>query len=541
MRLRGKIISVILLSFIYLPSFTQNFSHSDSVRGHLSNLRSCYDVKFYDLNLKIDLFQKKILGSNKIYYKAMEDFDKIQVDLFAGMYVHRVMHEGKSISFKRDSNAVYIQFTSVQKKGTENFISIYYSGSPHIASNPPWDGGIIWSKDSLGRPWVAVACEAIGASVWWPCKDHLSDEPDSMSMSFTVPEGLSCISNGNLNEVITTPGESTYKWMVHYPINNYNVTFYIGHYSHFNDICTNIEGKPLSLDYYVIDYNLAKAKKHFRIIKPMLQCYENLFGPYPFYKDGYGLVESPYWGMEHQGAIAYGNHFKTDMPGLDYIIVHESAHEWWGNSVSVSDHGEMWVHEAFATYSEALVIECLHDYIASLHYLTEQKLNIKNKEPILGPLQVNYHGWKDADMYYKGTWMLHTLRNVIANDSLWFKILYGLCTEFKLSIVNTEIIIDYISKKSGEDLHYFFNQYLKYPRPPRFIYRVKKKGKKTLFLYKWEAEVKDFNMPYMILINKSNLLKLSPTTAFKTLTYDGNLKEIEFPEALFYVEIEKIK
>ncbi|HXA01346.1 MAG TPA: M1 family aminopeptidase, partial [Cytophagaceae bacterium] len=319
-----------------------------------------------------------------IRYTTVEDFDKMQVDLFAGMYIHRVMHHGISISFKRDSNAVYIQFASTQQKGKEDSITIYYSGSPHIAANPPWDGGIVWSKDSLGRPWAAVACEAIGASVWWPCKDHLSDEPDSMSMSFIVPEGLSCISNGNLTGVFTIPGKSIYSWMVHYPINNYNVTFYIGHYSHFNDSLKNKEGKTLGLDYYVLDYNLSKAKKHFDIVKPMLLCYENLFGPYPFYRDGYALVEAPYWGMEHQGAIAYGNHFKTDMPGLDYIIVHESAHEWWGNSLSVADHGEMWIHEAFATYSEALVIERLHNYNTSLQYLADQKLNIKNQEPILG-------------------------------------------------------------------------------------------------------------------------------------------------------------
>jgi aminopeptidase N len=539
MRLRRKIISGLLLLLFYFPSFTQPFSHSDSVRGQLNSLRSCYDVKFYDLNLKIDLAKKKILGSNKIYYKAVEDFDKIQIDLFAGIYLHRVMHEGKSISFKRDSNAVYIQFPSIQQKGKEDFITVYYSGSPHTASNPPWEGGIVWSKDSLNRPWAAVACEAIGASLWWPCKDHLSDEPDSMQMSFTVPEGLSCISNGNLTGVFTTPGESTYSWMVHYPINNYNVTFYIGHYSHFSDSLKNKEGKILSLDYYVLDYNLSKAKKHFEVVKPMLHIYENLFGPYPFYKDGYGLVEAPYWGMEHQGAIAYGNHFITDMPGLDYIIVHETAHERWGNSLSVADHGEMWIHEAFATYSEALLIERMYDYITSIQYLTEQKQKIKNKEPILGPLQVNYHGWKDADMYYKGTWMLHTLRNVIANDSLWFKILYGLTTDFKLSIVNSEMIINYICKKSNTDLHYFFDQYLKSPKPPRFIYQLKKRGRKTLLMYKWEAEAKDFRIPYMLLVNKSGLLKVNPTTAFQTLTYHGKIKDLEFPEELFYVEIER--
>jgi aminopeptidase N len=535
-----KIIFNILLLFFYSYSFSQSrFSHADSVRGQLNNLRSCYDVTFYQLNLKIDLSRKRIAGSGKICYRVMKEFNIIQIDLFSEMIIDKIMHRGESLIYQRDSNAVYVRFDERQEKGKEDSITIYYAGSPHTAINSPWDGGIIWSQDSIGRPWAAMACEAIGASLWWPCKDHLSDEPDSMSMSFAVAEGLSCISNGNLTGVSTYPGENVYHWMVHYPINNYNVTFYIGHYSSFNQVYRNRSGDSLSLDYYVIDYNLPKAKKYFDCVKPMLACYEELFGPYPFYKDGYALVESPYWGMEHQGAIAYGNRFSTDMLGLDFIIVHESAHEWWGNSVSIGDHGEMWIHEAFATYAEALLLERLYDYKTSLKYLAHQKENIKNKEPILGPLHVNYHGWKDADMYYKGSWMLHTLRNAIGNDSLWFNIIKGLATDFNKSIVNTEMIIDYISKKRGADLHYFFEQYLKFINPPRFIYQIEKKRKKNLISYKWEADVKNFKMPFMILVNKSELIRLNPTTDFQTVVFHGKIKDLEFPNDLFYVDIEK--
>jgi aminopeptidase N len=535
-----KIIFNILLLFFYSYSFSQpRFSHADSIRGQLSNLRSCYDVTFYQLNLKIDLSRKRIAGSGKICYKVIEEFNLIQIDLFSEMIIDKIMHQGESLIYQRDSNAVYVRFDERQKKGKEDSITIYYAGSPHAAINPPWDGGIIWSQDSLGRPWAAMACEAIGASLWWPCKDHLSDEPDSMSMSFAVAEGLSCISNGNLTGVTSYPGESVYHWAVHYPINNYNVTFYIGYYSGFNQVHRNRSGETLNLDYYVIDYNLAKAKKHFDSVKPMLACYESLFGPYPFYKDGYALVESPYWGMEHQGAIAYGNHFSTDLFSLDFIIVHESAHEWWGNSVSIADHGEMWIHEAFATYAEALLLERLYDYKTSLEYLAHQKENIKNKEPILGPLHVNYHGWKDADMYYKGSWMLHTLRNTIGNDSLWFSIIKGLAIDFNKSIVNTEIIIDYISKKHGSDLHYFFEQYLKFTNPPRFIYQIKKKRKKNLISYKWDADVKDFKMPFMILVNKSEQIRLNPTTDFQTVVFHGKIRDLEFPKDFFYVDIER--
>src|SRR5690606_34322216 len=270
--------------------------------------------------------------------------------------------------------------------------------------------------------WIGVACEGIGASLWWPNKDHLSDEPDSMRMSYTVPSGLMAVGNGIFrNQKDLGNGFTQFDWFVHYPINNYNVTVNIAKYAHLEDTYRSKDGDTLALDYYILENNADTARAHFKQVIPMLACFEESYGKYPFWKDGYALVETPYWGMEHQGAIAYGNEYENNAFDFDFIIVHESAHEYWGNSVSVNDHGEMWIHEAFTTYAEALYLECRDDYKTSVAYLLTQKPNIKNQLPILGPIGVNYSGWEDADMYYKGSWMLHSMRNTIDNDALWHK------------------------------------------------------------------------------------------------------------------------
>jgi aminopeptidase N len=535
-----------LSSFLFLLPLHYNllaqpfFSHYDTLRGALTPLRECYDVTFYKLNLNIDIDRRKISGYNQIHYLVKKDFNTLQVDLYTEMKISTIEQHGKQLSFQRDSNAVFVKFSEVQTENTRNYITIHYSGIPQVARTPPWNGGVVWSTDSLLRPWIGIACESDGASLWWPCKDHPSDEPDSMSMTFSIPNELTCISNGNLRHKYTSAGINSFEWFVQYPINIYNVTFNIGHYAHFSDIYKYKSGEGLPLDYYVLDYNLEKAKNHFEMVKPMLACYDKLFGKYPFFRDGYALIETPYWGMEHQSAIAYGNHYRTDMLDFDYIIVHESAHEWWGNSLSAKDHAELWIHESFATYSEALLVECYYNYEYYLRYLNLQKKNIENKEPILGPLNVNYHVWRDSDIYYKGSWMLHTLRNVIGNDSLWFQIIFGLANDFKISSVSTEDIINYINKKTDQDYHYFFDQYLKHTQPPKFLYSLQKKGRHTLLTYKWESDVKEFKMPIFVLINKDQVLKLSPSTDFQTYKYIGEADSFRIPEEYFYIETEKI-
>ena len=540
MRIYLLIFVFFLISFF---AFSQNsFSKYDSLRGSLSPLRSCYDVYFYDLHLNIDIEEKKIKGSNTIFYKAEENFSSLQIDLFRNLQIDSIICNDKKLRFERDSNATVVYYDAPQQKGSKNFIKVFYQGKPVKAVNAPWDGGFVWKKDSLGKPWIGVACEGKGASLWWPCKDHLSDEPDSMKLSFDIPSGLSCISNGNLiSEKKISEKISSFTWFVSYPINSYNVTFNIADYAHFSDEYLREDNSGFMLDYYVLSYNLAKAKKHFTQVKTILKEYEKLFGEYPFPKDGYALVETTYWGMEHQGCIAYGNHYKNNMLAkLDYIIVHESGHEWWGNSLSVSDHGEMWVHEAFTTYGEALLAEQLYGYQTALNYLQMQKKMIKNKEPIVGPLGVNYNGWKGSDMYYKGAWMLHTLRNVIHQDSLWFEIIHGLAEEFKLSVISGKQVIDYINKKSGTDYAYFFDQYLKDTSIPVFEYSLRKQKGKTLLQYHWTNCHKNFSMPVSVEVSPGKSIWLSPGTIEKVVLLEEKNPEIHLPESLFYIGVKQI-
>ncbi|MBC7921857.1 MAG: M1 family metallopeptidase, partial [Ferruginibacter sp.] len=405
------------------------------------------------------------------------------------------------------------------------------------AVNPPWDGGFSWKKDSTGKPWVAVSCEGVGASLWWPCKDHPSDEPDSVRIRCQVPSSLTCVANGNLRSKRAMPGGyAQYDWFVSYPINPYNVTLNIADYAHFTDAYAGADGAPLALDYYVLRANEKKARQHFQQVKPMLACYEKYFGPYPFPRDGYALVETPYWGMEHQSAVAYGNHYQNNAFGFDFIIVHESGHEWWGNSVSCRDHAELWIHESFGTYAEALYVEDTQGYDTMLRYLEEKKERIKNQHPILGPLSVNYHRWPDSDMYVKGTWMLHTLRNAIADDSLWFGLLRGLATDFRLQNITTEQVIAYVNRKTGKDYTYFFDQYLRHAQPPTLEYQLWAKGRSVSLRYRWQADVKGFAMPIRVGFGKAYpTTTLQPTTAWQTILLDGDQADFRVATELFYV------
>ncbi len=423
----------------------------------------------------------------------------MQIDLFSNMNIDSIIHAGKILKYIRYFNAVFVDFTAKEIAGNYDSIKVYYHGSPLVAVKPPWQGGFVWQKDANGKPWIDVACEQTGASLWWPCKDLISDKPDSARMTFDVPTGLTCVSNGRLRSQSNLKnGFTRFTWFVSVPIINYDITVNIADYDHISDYY--LSGKDtLTLDYYVLSYNETRAEQYFQQVKLMLACYEKYFGKYPFYKDGYKLVETTYWGMEHQSCIAYGNNYDDKQWGFDFIIIHESAHEWWGNSVSCSDPAEMWLHESFATYAEALYVECTQGYDASLNYLKYQEFNIRNKYPIIGPYNVNFQGTEnDNDMYYKGAWMLHTFRHVLNNDSLFFSILKGIQEHFKYQTVNTTEVIDYINKLAGKDYTPFFNQYLYYPAPPVFDYTLKKKGSATILTYRWVTNVKDFTMPVKV-------------------------------------------
>jgi len=518
------------------------FNRQDSLRGMLSPVRTCYDVTFYNLNLRIDPSQKNIQGYNEITFKVVDEFDKMQVDLFENLQIDSIIYKGKRLPYEREGNAVFVYFNSKLQKGTQALIKFCYSGSPIESVNPPWDGGFVWQRDSAGYDWVGVACEGRGASLWWPCKDHLSDEPDSMSINIESPVHLYCVSNGNIRKRRDLDdGFARHEWFVNYPINNYDVTINIGKYSIITDKYKSKDGDSLALNYYVLKYNHDKAVTHFKQVSKMLECYEKFFGKYPFKKDGFALVETPFWGMEHQSAIAYGNHYQNNAFGFDYIIIHESAHEYFGNSITCKDHADLWIHEAFATYAEVLYVECTQGKEAAQKYLNTLKEKIRNKEAIIGPMNVNYHGWQDADMYYKGAWMLHTLRNVIDNDVLWFNILFEMTRDYKLKNVDSKQIIDFFNKKTILDLNNIFDQYLKNTEIPTLMYKIKQKGTNVVLKYKWKANKSWFRMPFRISFGDNIDFRIYPTSSWNTEVFrDQDVDNFKLLTDLFYVNTQKV-
>jgi len=522
---RFLILFFLIYSNFYSLSIAQSYSRNDSLRGALNPSRTCFDVYYYDLSLIINIQNKSIQGVNEIYFKTLSNTNKIQLDLFSNLIIDSIYFNGQKLSFTRDSNAFFIQFPSILSANTTSKLSVYYEGNPIIAKKAPWDGGWVFTSDSLKRPWVGVACEGIGASLWWPLKDHLSDEPDSMRLHYTVPSSLMAVGNGILESTKINDNEktTTYNWKISYPINSYNVTCNIANYTHIQDQHIQTNKDTLAIDYYVLDYNKQKALSHFKQVHPMLTCYEKYFGPYPFFKDGYAMVETPYWGMEHQGAIAYGNDYTNKIIDFDYIIIHESGHEWWGNNVSTCDHAEMWIHESFTTYTENLLIEYFYGYDMSIRYLNLNKGLIKNIDPIVGPLDVNYEGWNGSDMYYKGAWILHTFRNVLQNDSLWFSILKGIQQDFALKTIHTEDIVQYINQKTGVDYSWFFKQYLYNAQPPTLVTYSEKIKKNVRIYYKWENTNTDFVMSIPLNIEANKSIYITPGLDYKFIEVKSKL------------------
>jgi aminopeptidase N len=512
--------SYFLLIFVlssFFHSYAQQFSRKDSLRGALRNERTCFDVVHYDLSVNFDFKRKYIYGKNQITAVNIHPSTSIQLDLFENMKVISVedIHH-QQLSFKREHQAIFIQLPSgVNVKDTFQLI-VKYEGQPIEAKMPPWDGGFVWSKDGQGKDWVSVACEGIGASLWWPNKDHLSDEPESMDIRLGVPTDLMAISNGNLMDERITDSLRIFHWKVSYPINNYNVTFYIGNYINLNDEFIGSEYN-YPIDYYVLEENVSKAEQHFEQVKPMLECYEKRLGPYPFPHDGFALVESPYLGMEHQSAIAYGNNFLPGYAGLDYsmlglkfdyIIVHETGHEYWGNSVSMKDIADMWIHEAFCTYSEVIYVECMYGKETALKYANAWKYRVANDKPVQGFYDVNNEG--SSDMYYKGALMLHTLRFLIQDDEVWWSLLRKIQINFKYQTVSGKELIQFVNAKLGKDYTWLFNQYLKSTQVPILKVSFKKKKNKTLIKYRWENSNPDFVLPVSLLVDKKNTITLFP-------------------------------
>jgi aminopeptidase N len=540
----GRIFSITLLILFNVCSNAQ-FTYQDTLRGSNGPGRDWWDVKYYDLTVTPDYTTKTIQGKNRILVEWLRfsgNDMQMQIDLQYPMVMDSVVYGNISLKFQREGNTWNIIWPQTPDHVKESAFIIYYHGKPREAVNPPWDGGWIWNKDRLGRPWMTVACQGLGASLWYPCKDYQGDEPDNgASLTIITPDSLVAVGNGRLkNKIINTNKTISWTWEVKNPINNYNIIPYIGKYVNWNETYAGLRGK-LDCNYWVMDYSLQKSKQQFgRDVKPMLACFESWFGPYPFYEDGYKLVETPHLGMEHQSGIAYGNEYRDGYLGIDrsetgwgskwdYIIVHESGHEWFGNNITTRDVADMWVHEGFTTYSETLFTECRSGRKAADAYTQGLRSNIHNDLPIIGPYGVNKEG--SGDMYDKGSNLIHTIRQIINNDNLFKQILKGLNKDFYHKTVSSSEIEQYISWKSQKDLSKIFDQYLRKTRLP--VLEWKRAGRNIS--YRWSDCVNGFNMP----VKLKNGTWLNPVTQWKQVPISRAGTNLEV-DRNFYIETKKV-
>jgi len=519
----------------------EKYTHQDTLRGTITPERVWWDVTYYHLSVTINIKKKTITGNNTIQYTVLGPKKSLQIELQEPLSITKVIQNEKKLSLKKDGYSYFIELQDSQIVGSSNELTIYYEGTPQESKNPPWSGGLTWKKDSNGNDWIVTTCQGDGASLWWPNKDHAYDEPDSMLISITVPTHLMDVSNGRLRSVTENRHKTkTYNWFVSNPINNYGVNMNIGDYVQFNEVYKGINGN-LDCSYYVLKNNLKEAQNQFKEVPRMLAAFEHWFGPYPFYEDGYKLIEVPYAGMEHQSSVTYGNGFKNGYKGkdvsgtgwgmkFDFIIVHESGHEWFANNITHKDVADMWIHESFTSYSENLFVDYHFGTEACNEYVQGVRKNIVNDRPIIGTYNVHKEG--SADMYYKGANILHTLRQIINNDTLWRSILTGLNQEFYHQTVTSAQIENYLSKATQRDLTPFFDQYLRTAQIP--ILEIKKSD--NGYLYRFTNVVKDFTIPVR-LYHRQKEYWITPTVEWK---FDTILEDFQL-DANFYVEFEWTK
>ncbi len=487
---------------------SQEFTAADVRRGSITPERAWWDLKHYHLSVRVIPETKRLEGSNKITFQTVAGGQQMQIDLQQPLTISRVVHGDRELMFTRHGNYYLVSFFEPLPAGVVTEIEIFYQGRPVEAKNPPWSGGITWTKDSKGRPFIASSCQGIGASVWWPCKDHGADEPDDgVMISVTVPEQLTAVANGRLLGTESDPVNAvrTFHWRVTHPINNYCVNINVGRYVSFSERYDGAYG-ALDMQHWVLDHQRDRAMQHFKEAPRVMAAFEYWFGKYPFYEDSYKLVAVPYLGMEHQSSVTYGNGFKNGYQGrdlsgtgvgllFDFIIVHESGHEWFGNNVSMNDTADMWIHESFTNYSESLFVEYhfgkrqAEDYVIGLRKL------IKNDRPIVGTYGVNHSG--SGDMYYKGANMLHSLRQMVNDRDRWRKTLTGLNDEFRYQMVSSKQVEDYLSEHTGMDLSAFFDQYLRTTKVPVFVFETR--GNQLIFHY--DNVVAGFDFPLVIQVN----------------------------------------
>ena len=525
----------------------QNYDRQDSLRGSITPERAWWDVNYYHLAIEVKPETREIIGSNRVFYKVLQTDDILQIDLQEPLKITKVLQDGDSLSIRSEGNAHFITLNKPQLVDNMESIQIFYEGKPQIAKRPPWDGGLTWQKDDNGMDFIATSCQGIGASVWWPNKDHMYDEVDSMLMSIEVPQALIEVSNGRLIEIGQNhqKGTKTYNWFVSNPINNYGVNINIGDYVSWSDPYAGLNGS-LDVTYWVLRDNEVKAKQHFVEVPRMLEAFEFWMGPYPFYEDGFQLVEAPYLGMEHQSSITYGNQFQNgylgkDISGtgwglkFDFIIVHESGHEWFANNVTFKDAADIWIHEGFTAYSESLFVEYFYGKQAGQEYCRGTRKGIRNKFPMIGDYGVN-SSHKDNDVYSKGANILNMLRQILNNDDQWRQTLKRIGTVFYHQTVTSEQIETFIAKETGLELRSFFNQYLRTPKIPIFKYH-KEKGK---LMYRWDETLEEFNMPIDLKIN-NKLIRLTPTTSWQSHAMENDFDLVLEIDPNYYIEVNQFR
>lgn len=534
-----------LFLLTYLSSYSQlgdekkKFTHQDTLRGKINEERDWWNVLRYDITVQPNYEQKTISGKNTIRFELLKEGTKMQIDMQEPMQIDSVLYMEKHISFLREGNVFHLDFSKIHFAENQVSILIYFSGKPRQAINPPWDGGWIWKKDDLGRPWMSVACQGLGASVWYPCKDHQSDEPDNgASLTMIVADTLVAVSNGRMKESKKIAnGLISTTWEVNNPINTYNLIPYIGKYEHWGENYIGENGN-LTCDYWVLDYELEKAKKQFRQVPKMLKCFEYWFGPYPFYEDGYKLVQSPFLGMEHQSAVAYGNRFRNGYLGMDlsgsgwglkwdYIIIHESGHEWFGNNITTKDIADMWVHEGFTNYSETIYTDCEYGTKAGNEYEIGLARSIRNDKPVIGQYDVNSEG--SGDMYYKGSSLIHIIRQLINDDEKFRQLLRNLNSHFWHQTVTSKEVEEYIIKQTGLNLTKLFDQYLRTKKIPKLVYKVKN----NTVSYRWKNCVPGFDLKLRLIDGTW----ISPIEKWQTSTIETS---VEFKiDPNFYIKVKK--
>ena len=522
----------VLLTIVQAPS------RADILRGQYSKWRANNDLISYNLDIRVDPDRKFISGKNTIRFRMLEDDNRIQLDLFANLTIDKIVHGTTELKYSRELGTVFVDFPAPLKKGSLQSIDFHYSGNPQATGR---FGGITFGKDPAGRPWINTACEGIGASIWWPNKDQQRDEVENMQLHVAVPDSLSDVSNGRfLGSTRLGDGYTRYDWQINYPINNYNVSLNIGKYEHFSDRLGD-----LTLDYYCLPENLEKAKRQFAQAKPMLVAFQKYFGDYPFTKDGYKLIEVPYSGMEHQSAVTYGNRFangylERDWTGVgvslkfDFIIIHESAHEWFGNSITAADVSDQWIHEGWATYAECVYVEAMFGRADALKYTNGYKSKVRNRQPIVTARDVNRT--PSQDQYFKGALFLNTLRSVIDDDARWWKLLRDYCAAFKYKNIMTEDVVRFFNQQTGKNLGPIFDQYLRHAELPVLELRFHE-GTGNVD-YRWNAAANGFAMPVKV-GTQGKWQTIQPSTGWKSMKSPSTKDQFEVATDLYYIEVSK--